>query len=318
MHLGNSGLIDVHHHFVPPFYLKENRRRITDSRGGKLSPAWLEWAPQGMLDAMDAHRIATTVLSISTPGVWFGDAQEARKTARKCNEYAADLRRRFPGRFDLFAAIALPDVDGALREIEYAFDVLKAAGIGILTSYDAKWLGHPDYFPVFAELNRRKAVVFVHPTTPTIVRALLPDVPPVIAEVPQDTTRAILNLLLTGCLSRYQDLRFVFSHAGGTMPMILGRVLQYASKSLLERIPNGIEYELRRHYYDIAGTTYRPAIAALTNLVPSTQILFGSDEPHVPLSETVEGLARLGLSATDVQSIRYDNAIRLLPILRAT
>ena len=158
----------------------------------------------------------------------------------------------------------------------------------------------------------------MHPTTPKIVRSLLPDIPPAIAEVPQDTTRAIVNLLLTGCFSRYQDLRFIFSHAGGTMPMILGRIFQYASKSLLERMPNGIEFELKRHYYDIAGTTYRPAIAALTNLVPYTQILFGSDEPHVPLSETIEGLTRLGLSATDIQSIHRDNALSLMPILGAT
>ena len=159
-------LIDVHHHFIPPFYLAENRDRIAKSRGGQLSAAWLEWTPQRTLDAMDQNGVAVSVLSMSTPGVWFGDARLARETARRSNEYGADLVRNHPTRFGLFAAVALPDTDGALREIEYALDVLGADGIALLTSYDGKWLGHDHYMPVFEELHRRRAVVFVHPTTP--------------------------------------------------------------------------------------------------------------------------------------------------------
>ena len=150
-------LIDVHHHIVPPFYLAENRERIAGSRGGQISAAWLDWEPRKALDAMDQHGVATAVLSLSTPGVWFGDAEAARRTARQCNDYAADLARSHPRRFGLFSVLPLPDTDGSLREIEYALDVLKADGVGLLTSYGDKWLGDAAYQPVFEELNRRKA-----------------------------------------------------------------------------------------------------------------------------------------------------------------
>ena len=308
-------LIDVHHHIVPPFYLAENRDRIAGSRGGQISPAWLQWEPQKALDAMDKHGVETAVLSLSSPGVWFGDQQGARRTARQCNEYAAELARSHPGRFGLFSVVPLPDIDGSLREIEYALDVLKADGIGVLTSYGDKWLGDPAYLPVFEELNQRKAVVFVHPTTPLCCRTLLADVAPLVAEVPQDTTRAVTNLLFTGTLSRFKDIRFIFTHAGGTVPMVVGRMHLLGPKNIAEKAPNGIEYELKRLYYDIAGTAYRPAMAALTSLVSTSQILFGSDNPYVPLGETAEGMSRLGLSVADLQAIGRNNALALLPRL---
>jgi 6-methylsalicylate decarboxylase len=141
----NTSLIDVHHHFAPPAYVAENR--------SKVSPAALDWTPQKALDAMDAEGVATAVLSLALPGVWFGDADAARRKSRLCNDYAADLARSHPGRFGLFPVVPLPDVDGSLREIEYAFDVLKASGIGIVTNYSdasgSKWLGNPAFTPVF-------------------------------------------------------------------------------------------------------------------------------------------------------------------------
>jgi predicted TIM-barrel fold metal-dependent hydrolase len=232
------------------------------------------------------------------------------------NEYAADLARSHPGRFGFFAAIPLPDTEGSLREIEYVFSAFKADGIGLMTSYDDKWLGHPAYEPVFEELNRRKAVVFVHPTTALCCRTLLPDVNPIMLEIPQDTTRAVTNLLFSGTFAKFKDIRFIFTHAGGSVPMVFGRMHQYAPKNIAEKIPNGIEYELKRLHYDIAGTAYRPAIAALTSLVPTTQILFGSDNPFVPLAETAEGMLQVGFSAADLQRIGRDNALALLPRLR--
>jgi predicted TIM-barrel fold metal-dependent hydrolase len=265
---------------------------------------------------MDKQGVATAVLSLSTPGVWFDDPQAAARTARRVNEYAADLVRTRPGRFGFFAVIPLPDTEASLREIEYALDVLKADGIGILTSYDDKWLGDAAYQPVFEELNRRKTVVFVHPTTPLCCRTLLPDVSPIMVEIPQDTTRAVANLLFSGTFARDKDIRFIFTHAGGSVPMMLGRMHQYAPKNVAEKAPNGIDYELKRLHYDIAGTAYRPAIAALTSLVPTTQILFGSDNPFIPLAETAEGMTQLGLSAADLQRIGRDNALALLPRLK--
>src|SRR5690242_11352439 len=311
-----SGLIDVHHHHIPPFYLAENRERIAGSRGGQISPAWLSWSPERAIEAMDGAGVRTGILSLSSPGVWFGDAQAARQTARRVNEYSADLSRSHPGRFGLFAVVPLPDTEGSLREIEYAFSVLKADGIGLLTSYGDTWLGNAAYQPVFEELNRRRAIVFVHPTVPLCCRTLLPDVAPVVAEIPQDTTRAVANLLFTGTFARFKDIRFIFSHGGGNVPMVAGRMHDYAPKNIVEKAPNGIDYELKRLYYDIAGTAYRPAIAALTSLVPTTQILFGSDHPMVPLAETAEGTMRVGFSAADRQLIGRDNALALLARLK--
>ena len=307
-------LIDVHHHIVPPFYLTENRGPLA-RLGGQINPAWTNWEPGKALDAMDEHDVATAVLSLSMPGVWFGDAEAARSTARRSNEYAAELAKSHPRRFGQFAVIPLPDPDGSMSEVEYALDVLKADGIGLLTSYDGKWLGDQTYSPVFEELNRRKCVVFVHPTVPGCCQTLIPGVTPLIAEVPQDTTRAIANLLFTGSFSRFSDIRFIFTHAGGTVPMVADRMQQYGPKSFTEKGPHAVEDELKRLHYDIAGTAFAPAIAALKALVPTTQILFGSDNPFVPLGLTANGFEQLGLSAADLQAIGRDNALALLPNL---
>lgn len=310
-----EGLIDVHHHHIPPFYLEEYRDRIAGSRGGKINPAWLSWSPEKAIEAMDAARVSTAVLSLTSPGVWFGDPVAAARTARQVNEYAAGLGRTYKGRFGLFASIPLPDREASLKEIEHALDVLKADGIGVLTSYDDKWLGDPSYDAVFAELNRRKAVVFVHPTIPVCCRSLIPDVAPIVTEIPQDTARAITNLLFTGTFSRYRDIRFIFTHAGGNMPMILGRMKQYGPPSLATLAPHGIEHELRRHHFDLAGSANKPAVAAITSIVPVSQILMGSDNPYVPLNDTAQGLQSLGLSAADLRAIGRDNALSLLPAL---
>ena len=306
-------LIDVHHHIVPPFYLGENRERL--ARGGKINPAWLEWEPQKTLDAMNKHGVATAVLSLSTPGVWLGDAAAARSTARRCNDYAATLARDHPGRFGLFSALALPDTDGSLQEIEYAFDTLKADGIGLLSSYGDKWLGDIAYQPVFEELNRRKAVVFVHPTIPNCCRTLMPHISPIAAEVPQDTTRTVMSLLFSGAFTRFKDIRFIFCRAGGSVPIDAARMAEYGPKDLIDKLPNGVDYELKRLYYDIAVSGHRPAIAALTSFVPMSQILFGSDFPYRALSETADSLPQLGLSAAALQAIGRDNALTLLPHL---
>ena len=310
----DRSLIDVHHHFAPPAYVAENRSRV--------SPAALDWTPQKALDAMDTEGVATAVLSLALPGVWFGDPDAARRMSRLCNDYAADLARSHPGRFGLFPVIPLPDIDGSLREIEYAFDVLKANGIGIVTNYSdasgSKWLGNPAFTPVFEELNRRKAVVFVHPIVASCCQKLLPDVSPLVSEIPQDTTRAVTNMLFTGTFSRFREIRFIFSHGGGDVPMVMGRLHDYAPKNIVEVAPDGIDFELARLYYDIAGTAYPPAIAALTKLVPVSQILFGSDNPFVPLKETACRMKELGLSAAELRAIGRENALALLPNLPRT
>lgn len=309
------GLIDLHHHILPPAYLAEARDRVIAQGQGFLPARVLEWSPQNSLAEMDQNGVAASIVSISTPGVWFGSAQSARTLARKCNEYAARLVNDYAGRFGFFAVAPLPDIDGTLREIAYAMDVLKADGIGFMTSYGDKWPGDPAYAPVFDELNRRKAVVYFHPTGPNCCRDLIPNVPYVFTELPHDTTRAITSLLFSGSFARLRDVRFIFSHAGGTLPMVAGRISRQSAqmKELAAKLPNGVEYELKRLYYEIAGSANPPAMAALMKLVLTSQILFGSDYPWGTIATTARGMASLGLSLADLKAIGRDNAMALLP-----
>jgi predicted TIM-barrel fold metal-dependent hydrolase len=306
--------IDVHHHLTPPPYAAELVRRKVSGQEPTI-----DWTPAKSLDDMDKGGTATAVTSITTPGVWFGNIQEARDMARICNDYAAKLRSDHPGRFGIFASVPLPDVDGALREIEYALDTLKADGIGVLTSFGDKWLGHPSFEPVWAELNRRKAVVYTHPTTANCCRNLLPEVNVAIIEFATDTTRAIADLVFSGTTAKFPDIKFIFSHAGGTMPFITERFtrLPLLDPSLNARLPHGVLYELQRFHYDVAQAAHPMALASLTKLVRVSQILFGTDFPYRTTLDHVKGLAGFGFSPADLQAIGRDNAVRLMPELRA-
>ena len=314
-------LVDVHHHILPPVYMSEVRDmllaswKLTGRQQSYLPARVLEWSPQRSLAEMDQHGVATSIVSISAPGIWFGNVQTARTLARNINEYAARLVQDHPGRFGFFATIPLPDTEGSLREVAYALDVLKADGIGLSTNYGDKWPGDPAYAPVFDELNRRKAIVYLHPTGPNCCRDLMPTVPYVLTELPHDTTRAITSLLFSGSFTRLRDIRFIFSHAGGTVPFLADRISQYSAqmKEIADKLPNGVEYELRRLYYEVASSANSPAMSALMKLVPTSQILFGSDYPYVPIAVTADGVRRLGLSAADLQRIGRGNAAMLFP-----
>ncbi len=189
--------IDIHQHFVSPgFYATLNLKNATSPIPGLA--AWKGYSPASAVEALDRVGIATAMLSITAPGVWFGDVQEARKLAREMNEYAAArLVSDYKGRFGLFAVLPLPDVEGSLKEIEYAFDTLKADGVGLLTSYGNAWLGDPSFAPVLAELNRRKAVVYTHPTDSACCQNLIPRVANQMLEYPMDTTRTIASLIVS-------------------------------------------------------------------------------------------------------------------------
>jgi predicted TIM-barrel fold metal-dependent hydrolase len=265
---------------------------------------------------MEASGVATAIVSISTPGVWFGNREQGRSLARLCNEYGARMMQDHPGRFGMFAAIPLPDIDGSLAEIAYALDVLKLDGIGLMTSYGDTWPGDPAYAAVFDELNRRKSVVYFHPTAANCCPAI-PDLAPPLIEFPTDTTRAITTLLFSGTFSRCPDLRFLFSHGGGTLPMLVSRVTgslaRPAMKEVAARIPKGAVHELQRQYYDTASVANPVALAAITKFVPMTQVLFGSDFPFWPVSVAAEGLAQYGFSEHDLRLIERENALRLFP-----
>ncbi len=301
--------IDVHHHLFPPAY----RTAI-----GNLAAAQPAWSPAQSIEEMDKGGIATSVLSVSSPGVWLGDNEQGRRLARIVNDYGAMTARDHPGRFGLFAALPLPDIDGSLREIEYALDTLKADGIGLLTSYGDKWLGDASFAPVWAELNRRKAVIYTHPTTAACCGNNRDEVPAVMIEWATDTTRTAASLLFSGTAARYPDIRWILSHAGGTVPFLLSRfVYQEATmKGKEQALPKGLMYELKKFYYDTAQGNSAPALAALLKVAPLSQILFGTDYPFRTSAEEIGGLAAQRFPAKDLRAIERDNALRLLPELQ--
>jgi len=311
--------IDVHHHILPPPYMLRARDRILEVSDRDHS-ALLNWAPARAVEEMDRTGITTAITSLSLPGVWFGGAEAARSLARACNEYAAQMMKDYPGRFGLFAAIPLPDTEGSLREIAYALDILKADGIGLVSNYDDKWPGDPAFTPVFEELNRRKAVIFIHPAAPSCCSHLMPGIAASTVEFLFDTSRAIISLLVNGTFSKFSDIRFIFCHAGGAMPMVAARTKAFIERhrDIADRIPNGVPAELRKLYYDVANSINPSSMAALMNLVPTSQLLYGSDFPYVPCAVTANGLDHFGLSLSDLQAVNRENATRLFPRLNLT
>ena len=298
--------IDTHHHIAPPKFVDEMR--------SLLQPPTLNWSIEKSIDDMDKAGVATSITSITTPGVWIGDDAQGRRVARECNDYAARLVVDYPGRFGMFAALPLPDVEASLREIEHGLDVLKADGISLFTSYRDKWLGDPAFEPVMAELNRRKAVVYTHPEAPVCCRGLIPGINEAVIEYGTDTTRAIARLLFTGTATRYPDIRWIFSHGGGVLPMLYER---FVRAGLLPQnkphVPNGVTAELLRFHYDVAQIAHPPGLSALTKMVPISQILWGTDFPFRFGWEYNKGLGEFGFSDADLRKIERENALALLP-----
>ena len=314
-------LVDTHHHYYPREIIDAWQGYMSRNSQGRLQPNVANWAPAASLEEMDKSGVGTSILSLaSIPGVWFGlDPPEMRRMSRLCTEFAARMVQDHPGRYGLFASLPMPDVDGSLAEIAYAFDSLKADGINLSTSFGDKWPGDPAYKPVFEELNRRKAVVFFHPYAPNCCGGLNSGVPPGVLEFPYDSGRAITSLLLSGSLARLRDIRWLFSHGGGVMPMLAGRVAFFAGsrKDIAEIAPNGVLAELQRLYYDTANAAWPTSMAGLLKMVSPSQVLFGSDFPYVPTALQADELQKNGLSADALAAIQRDNATRLIPRLNA-
>ncbi len=304
--------IDVHHHFNTPRWVAAVATRE------RLNPRARDWTAAQSIDEMDRNGVAASMLSITNPGLFFGDGEATRALSRDCNEHLARLVGDQRGRFGGFAAMPLPDVDATLREIAYALDELKCEGIGLFTSYAGKWLGDPAFNPVYEELDRRKALVFVHPTAPECCGNLIPDVPASLIEYGTDTSRAIASLLFTGTAARDPGIRFIFSHAGGTAPYLILRFerLERTMKEREHRLPRGMMHELRKFHYDTALATSPVTLGALLKLVPVSQVLFGTDFPSGgDMADGVKGLAECGFSATELRAIERENALRLVPRL---
>ncbi len=304
--------IDVHHHFLSPLFADNARER-------NIFPPQLKGLSlQVSIDTMDRNGIETAMLSLAGPGIWFNDVPLAIKLARDSNEFAARGRADFKGRFGQFATLPLPDIDGALKETAYALDVLKTDGVHMWTNYGDKWLGHPHFTPLLEELNRRKAVAYVHPIAANCCTNLIPEAPGPMIEFGTDTTRTIASLVLSGTTTRFPDIQWIFSHAGGTMPFLVERFLfqaevQSRNPEGAKKIPNGVLSELKRFHYEMAQSANVYAVAALKQLVPTSQILMGTDYPYRRCDEQVQGLIDTKMfSEAELKAIGRDNAARLL------
>jgi len=306
-----SDLVDIHHHYATAEYIAE-----VDPKN-PLSAPIRTWNLQKTLADMEKTGTATAILSISSPGLWFGDRAATRNIARNCNDYAARTVRDNPKRFGAFAAMPLPDVDAALKEIEYSLDVLKLDGIGLITNYEGKYLGDPSFAPVFAELDRRKAVVYTHPVACPSCKALVPEIAPHVIEFGTDTTRSIASVVFSGTSARYPDIRWIWSHAGGTMPFLIARFQDAAKEpDNAKRLPNGLMYELQRFFYDTAQSAHPATFATLAKVIPFSQVVFGTDFPFREGAEQVASLNSCNLSAQELRGIERENVLRLIPRLK--
>lgn len=312
--------IDVHHHHSNP----ELIRFLEQNRSNRQLPP-VTWTVERALADMDRSGVQTAVLSQFAP-YHMGTDVSRRMLARSLNETGARLASDHRGRFALFATLPLPSIDDSLAELRYGLDVLGAVGVAMVTSVNGKWLGDPWFDPIHAELNRRKAIVYVHPWTPDCCTGLVPQIPEYVIEYGTDTARAIGSLIWSGTTTRYPDIRFIFSHGGGTMPFLIERFLAGASAEVVPGIvthgvrtsfvpkqpPRGTLAELRRFYYDTAQVANPVALDALRKVVPVSQILYGSDFWYRTNEETVRGLLEARVfSRAELDAVGRDNAVRL-------
>lgn len=311
-----TGLIDVHHHAIPPGYRAALRETVPIP--GVDYP---DWDPERSLETMDRNGIDAAVLSITAPGADFGDIAQTRRLAREVNEYFADLMTRHPSRFGAFAILPLPDVAAARAELRHAIDTLGLDGVGLFTSYRGRYLGAPEFEPLLGELAERSLLAHVHPTTPPSRDLATFGLPPSLYDFTFETTRAAVSLLFNGVLDRLPGLRLILSHAGGTVPFLAKR-LTYGptiGSYLSERAPADVIGALRRLYYDIAMSANEFALPALTALADPEHVLFGSDFPFMPAAHTAETVAGLngfgGWTPRRRRLVGRENALSLFPRL---
>jgi 6-methylsalicylate decarboxylase len=312
----NPGWIDVHTHFSTPHWVEVFAAKAHNMRYGPESitaPIQAKaWNPTELITQMDQAGIAASITSMTWPGVWFGENEHSvdfvRGLARDCNDSIAKFVSDHPKRVGLFAVLPLPEIDGSLREIEYVFDKLKVDGIGLLTSYNDKWLGDPSFAPVFQELNRRKAVVYTHPLNYGMY-----------GPGGADTNRALSSLLKDGTSTHYPDIKFIFSHGGGFMPYRIEAYIgrdDIAKRLASPAAPGTPLAELRRFYYDTAQSANPVTLGALRKVVPLSQIMFGTDYNYAirDLSKAVKQLQESGdLNPAELRAVGRENALKLFP-----
>jgi len=306
--------IDVHHHPSPPSYLRSRFER------DKQYAPQRDWSVAKSLDDMDRGGVAIALLSLPhSVQIWPGKNDEARGLAREWNEFMAKMAIDHPGRFGIFAALPILDIEGSLKEIEFAFDTLKADGVALMTNIGDKWLGDAHYAPVFEELNRREAVLYTHPVAPNCCRDLLPELNDSVIEYGADTSRAIAKMIYGGAAARYPRIRVIFSHAGGSLPYSAFRFIRHSgrlSPELKANMPDGFVAALNKFYYDTANTSNVYAMASFSKLIALSQLMFGTDFPFGRADHDARALRECGFSDADIRAIECENAYRLWPRLK--
>lgn len=317
-----NGTVDVHHHFYPKF-LMDAWAAAPDGdwvayKTLFMAPPYTGWTPESAVNLLDTSGIATAVLSLPAGTIGFLHGAEHAHMARAVNEYATRLAQDHPGRFGLFALLPMPDIAASLGEIAFSLDQLGATGIAMMTSYGNRWLGHPDFDPVLAELNRRNAVVHVHPKAPPCCTNLVQSNPwaeSSLLEFPFDTGRTIFDLLQSGSLVKYPDIQWIFSHIGGVIPILAGRLRDVGPgfwKDLNTVAPHGIDHEFQRLYYDTAASAYEPSMRAALAYLRPENLMFGTDHPHYDVARTVQNFAALDMGKRKKTAIQRDNPRRIL------
>ena len=284
-----NGIIDFHHHVYPHV--------ITEAfeRSGRTLPFALEWTPALSLEFMEKAGIARSVVSIDDCSSAQAGCHVPSQMARSCNEYLACLAAEYPQRFIPLATLPLPDVDAALRELEYAIGTLGLAGLSLMSNVSGVYLGSDGQEELFAECEKRRIPVMIHPSVPPagVLDPLL--------EYAHDVTRAVANLVYRGVLERYPRLPLVLAQAGGTLPYLRDRVLAVGLESYIERqafVPLLARYRrrrasLRRAYLELSGATGRFALATITGTVDSSRLLYGSGFPHCSVTAAIQAQRRI-------------------------
>jgi predicted TIM-barrel fold metal-dependent hydrolase len=318
--VGDRGLVDVHHHALPPLYLDALRELGVNApvKGASFPP----WNPQASLATMSAAGIDTAVLSVSAPGLGVVSGAAAGTLARRVNEYLAEVVAADPRRFGAFALMPMDDPDSALAEVAYALDELALDGVGLFTSAHGSYLGDPLLEPVLAELARRRVPVFVHPSVAPGAPSF--GLPASVIEFPIETTRMVANLLFSGTLDRHPDLVLILSHAGGTVPYLAQRMTHAPTinPALAGKPPAELLGSLRRLHFDVAMSATPEQLDCLTAVVGVERVLFGSDFPFMPSEQAVENAAGLRahdrLGAVGLERIAQQTALGLFPRLGRT
>ncbi|SFO84926.1 amidohydrolase family protein [Amycolatopsis rubida] len=304
-------LVDVHSHFVTPRYVEA--AIAAGHRDPDGMPAWPSWNVREHLGLMDRAGIGTALLSVSSPGTHFGDDAAARALTREVNEFAAGHVRDHPGRFGHFANLPLPDVDGALAELAYALDTLGSDGVAVETNAHGRYLADPAFEPVWAELDRRRAVVFVHPTSPPAHEAVSLGLPRPLLEFIFDSARAATDLLLTGTAARYPGIAWIFPHGGGALPLLADRLELFRTAFGPDAPP--VRERLAEFWFDLAGTPFPRQVPALTAAVGTARLLYGSDSCWTPVPAVLRQVASIDAAGPQWRTLTTANARRLFPRL---